>query len=207
MHIGPNEELGLRDWQRQQLLVRYRDWIPPRAASMGIDAYVDDLLDMPWRYARDNQTLDRLWLAAVGCGAVLLDGKWAYPAWPHPTDPDTWVNLGVRATVSVLETLLDYPARGVALVYALMRSYTRGSALVPWEEIGDFGVDWYLTPDEQRMYAEHNVDGRSLEHRRLRSACHFMGDTGVFVTSDDGLTLTPFGDVFVTAWLKYREQL
>jgi hypothetical protein len=200
------EELGLRDWQREHLLVRYRDWTPPRAQAMGIDAFVDDLVDRPWRNARDCPALDRLWLAAVACGAVLLDGKWAYPAWPYPTDPDTWVNLGVRATVKLLESWLDYPSRGVGLVYALMRSYTRGCALVPWEEIVDFAVDWRLTPDERRMYAESDIDSGSWEHWLLRPACHFMQDTGVFVTGDDGLTLTAFGDVFVTAWLEYREQ-
>jgi hypothetical protein len=200
------EELGLRDWQRERVLLMYGDQWPPRAQQIGVDAFLDDVVDMPWRNARDCPALDRLWLAAVGCGAVLLDGRWAYPAWSRPTDPDTWVNVGVRATVSVLESELDYPSRGIGLVYALIRSYTRGCALVPWEEIVDFAIDWHRSPDERRRYAEYGVDERSSEHRLLRSACHFMQDTGVFVTNDDGLTLTPFGDVFVTAWLKYRER-
>ena len=156
--------------------------------------------------ARDCPALDRVWMAAVGCGVVVLEGRWAHPGWTRPTDPGTWVDLGVWAAVSVLESELDYPSRGIALVYALMRSYTRGCRLVPWEEIVDFAIDWHLSPDEQRRYAEYDIDERSSEHRLLRSACHFMQDTGVFVTSDEGLTLTPFGDVFVTAWLKYREQ-
>ena len=199
-------DLGLRDWQREHLLVSYRDWRPPRVQAMGIDAFVDDLVDRRWRNARDCPALDRVWMAAVGCGVVVLEGRWAHPGWTRPTDPGTWVDLGVWAAVSVLESELDYPSRGIALVYALMRSYTRGCALVPWEEIVDFAIDWRLTPDEQRMYAEYDVDVRSSEHRLLRSACHFMQDTGVFVTSDDGLTLTAFGDVFMTAWLGYREQ-
>jgi hypothetical protein len=104
----------------------------------------------------------------------VLDCKWAYLAWSRPTDPDTWVNLGVRAAVSVLESVLDYPPRGIAVVYTLMRSYTRGCARVPWEDIVDFAIDWHLTPDEQRRYAEYDVDGRSSEHRLLGSPCHLL---------------------------------
>jgi hypothetical protein len=159
-------------------------------------------LDAYFRFLRNT---GRMSSRSATPAELVLDGKWAYPAWPHPTDPDAWVNLGVWATVSVLETLLDYPSRGIALVYALMRSYTRGCELVPWEEIVDFGIDWRMPPEEQRIFAEHDLDPGSWEDRR-RPACHFMGDTGVFVTRDAGLTLTPFGDVFMTAWLKYRER-
>jgi hypothetical protein len=32
-----------------------------------------------------------------------------------------------------------------------------------------------------------------------------MADTGLYVETDDGISLTAAGDVFVTAWLKYME--
>jgi hypothetical protein len=37
------EELGLRDWQREHLLVIYADGWPPRAQQIGVEAFVDDV--------------------------------------------------------------------------------------------------------------------------------------------------------------------
>jgi hypothetical protein len=51
-------------------------------------------------------------------------------------------------------------------------------------EIVDFAIDWRVPPEEQRTYAEHDIDRRSSEHRLLRTACHFMADTGVFVARE-----------------------
>jgi hypothetical protein len=175
-------------------------------AEVGVDAFVEKRLDEPWRTARDCEALDRLWDAATGCGAIEIRGKWAYPGQVDRSDAEAVVRLGLRSAVPVWERYLEFPIRGTSLLYALLRSYVRGCAVVPWVEAIDFGVDWSLTPDELERYLEFGVDPAQFEWGNLTSARYAMHDVGIFIATDHGLALTPFGDVFMTSWLDWRER-
>jgi hypothetical protein len=130
-----------------------------------------------------------------------------YPAWPDGLDDESWLGLGLRAAIAVVEDFLYLPGRGVAIVYAWLRSYVRKRAVVPWDEMLDFTIDWKYAPAARERFAEYGLMDREVEHKVLRSAVYSLKDTGIFIASDAGLALTPFGDVFVSTWLNYRSDV
>jgi hypothetical protein len=200
------DDLGLREWERGRLLTHYERWTPPRVAEIGVDAFVEQRLDQPWRTARDCEALDRLWVAATGCGAVQIRGKWAYPSLVDQPDAEALVTEGLRAVVPVWERHLEFPSRGIALLYALLRSYVRGCSVVPWAEAIDFAVDWSHTPDQLDRYVELGANPARFESSSLASARYAMSDAGIFIATEEGLALTPFGDIFMTSWLDWRQR-
>lgn len=200
------EALGLEAWTRQQLARSYRHYVSPAVADVGADAWVDRLASRPWRYAGDCEALDRLWRGAIASGLIELDGTWAYPRLEPERDDEAWVRIGMRAGVQLLEDLCTNPYAAFGLVYGLLRSYVRGCAVVPWQEILGFLADWDRSVDERAYEQSIGYDSAPLSRSRVDRSCGALADTGVFTESEAGLALTPFGDVFVTAWLKFRER-
>jgi hypothetical protein len=200
-------DLGLRSWARERARISLADYTPPRIEEIGFEEFLDKIADERWRSARDCQALDRLWVAAIGCGAIRTRGKYVYPAWPDGLDDESWLGHGLRAAIAVVEDFLYLPGRGVAIVYAWLRSYVRKRAVVPWDEMLDFTIDWKYAPAARERFAEYGLMDREVEHKVLRSAVYSLKDTGIFIASDAGLALTPFGDVFVSTWLNYRSDV
>jgi hypothetical protein len=200
------DDLGLREWERGRLRTSYQHWIPPRVAEVGVDAFVEKRLDDAWRTARDCEALDRLWDAATGCGVIEIRGKWAYPGQVDQSDAEAVVTLALRAAVPVWERYLEFVSVRIALLYALLRSYVRGCAVIPWAEAIDFALDWNYSPDDLERNAEFGGHLARFEWSSLASARYAMSDVGIFIPTENGLALTPFGDVFMTSWLDWRQQ-
>ncbi|MGH3425579.1 MAG: hypothetical protein ACRDO8_12650 [Nocardioidaceae bacterium] len=201
------DDLGLVETDRARLRNLYEHWVPPGVAEYGVEAYVDKLVARPWSRAADCESLDRLWHAAIACGAVTVAGKRATGHVPEHLDDDTWVDWGVRASIGVLERRLQNPYGNAGLLYALMRSYVRSRALVSWDEVADFADAWESTDEERAALAAGDFDRRGFDVDRHRRACFALRDTGILRESEDGVTLSEFGDVFVTAWLTYTERM
>lgn len=193
------DDLGLVDWTREWL--RLGDsW--KRASPEDGEPVIDKLASAQnWRSARDCLALDRLWNAALTCRVIRIDGRWAYASWPERPDGEAIVRLGIDAGIDLLFSYLDDdPLFGVPLLgYALLRSYVRRPRPVPFQEIIDFAETWIWTAAERRG------PDRDFDRRWLRSALgvalYRLSDLGVFLQTENEVTLNAWGDVFVSAWL------
>lgn len=198
------DALGLAAWTEQQLRRRYRHYHPPAMLKIGTQAWIAERLQDPWRNAGDSPALDRLWRAAIGCGAIELVGRWAYPRFPGQPDDEQWVGMGVSAVVELLEDRCWYPSRASGLVYGLLRSYILRCAPVSYEEIGAFMRDWEHSAAEQDYLRSIGYDPTSSDRSLLAAAWGEVSDTGVLIEREQQMQLTPFGEVAVSAWLEYR---
>ncbi|CAN5462022.1 hypothetical protein BH18ACT8_BH18ACT8_07790 [soil metagenome] len=198
------DALGLAEWTEQKLRREYAHYRPPAMLRMGAEAWIGQRLQEPWRNAADCLALDRLWRGAVACGAIEIQGKWAYARFPTAPDAERWVRMGVSAVNRLLEDLCEWPGRAFGLVYGLLRSYVKHGAPVSEEEILAFVGDWEDSAAEREQYRTIGYDPTASDKSRLARACGAVADTGIMLERDDGLQLTPFGDVAVTAWLNYR---
>ena len=83
-----------------------------------------------------------------------------------------------------------------------MTSYVGGCAPVSKAELLDFYSAWIgLTLD---AFSDQDMDdffAPSVDH-----AIGELAEHGLVVEDRDSVTLTPAGDVFVTAWLRHMEQ-
>jgi hypothetical protein len=194
--------LGLRTWEIEREKRAYRDFVP---AGVDLDQqqWIERIADRPWRNAGDCQALDRVWRGAVACAAVELHGKWVYRRLPQELDDEAWLALGVRSCIGLLEDWSENPYRA-GVVYGLLRSYVLRRQPVSWEEILDFVADWFESAAERRWRWGDEETARRLDRRTLDSGFGAIADTGLVAEDDDGMALTDFGDVVVTAWLQYR---
>jgi hypothetical protein len=193
------DDLGLVDWTREWL--RHGDsW--RRLSPEDGEPVIDKLASAQnWRSARDCLALDRLWNAALSCRVIRIDGRWAYASWPERPDGEAIVRLGIDAGIDLLFSYLDDdPLFGIPLLgYALLRSYVRRPRTVPFQEIIDFAETWIWTAAERRG------PDRDFDRRWLRSALgvalYRLSDLGIFLQTENEVTLNAWGDVFVSAWL------
>ena len=194
-------DLGLVSWMREWLRIDYAE-MRSRVSPEEMETLLDTLAPLQtWRSARDCLALDRLWNAALTCGVIRIKGHWAYAAWPEQLDDEAVVNLATDAGLDLLFSFLDDDsAFGLPVLgYALLRSYVRRPRPVPLEEIVDFAESWVLPPSER---AGPGYDFyRRLINSSLRRALYHFSDVGIFSQTEDEITLTPWGDVFVSAWL------
>ena len=156
------DALDLAAWTEQQLRREYEHYQPPGVVKMGLEAWIAQRLQNPWRNAADSPALDRLWRGAVGCGAIELRGKWAYARFPSDPDDEQVVRMGVNAAISLLEDLCDYPGRAVGLVYGLLRSYSQLRSPVSGAEIVGFTRDWEKSAQEQEQLRSFGYDPTPL---------------------------------------------
>ena len=194
-------DLGLVSWMREWLRIDYAE-MRSRVSPEEMETLLDTLAPLQtWRSARDCLALDRLWNAALTCGVIRIKGHWAYAAWPEQLDDEAVVNLATDAGLDLLFSFLDDDsAFGLPVLgYALLRSYVRRPRPVPLEEIVDFAESWVLPPSER---AGPGYDFyRRLINSSLRRALYHFSDVGIFSQTENEITLTPWGDVFVSAWL------
>jgi hypothetical protein len=194
------DELGLVEWTKARLRRSYEHHPPPAAVSMGLDAWLEARVAEPWRNAGDCEALDRLWRGGVASGLITLDGSMARSTIDE-SDDEEWLGTGMLAVMQLLDDLRDREYAISGLAYAMLRSYTRQCALVPWEEIVDFVDYWNHSDEERSMYASRGFDPTQFRRSMADHGVAAVADTGVFDESDTGLRLTPFGDVVVSAWL------
>jgi hypothetical protein len=193
------DDLGLVDWTREWLRLGDSEG---RVSPEDREQVLDKLASWQnWRSARDCLALDRLWNAALTCRVIRIDGRWAYASWPERPDEEAIVRLGIDAGIDLLFSYLDDdPLFGVPLLgYALLRSYVRRPRPVPLQEIIDFAETWIWT------VAERRGPDRDFYRRLLRSALglalYRLSDLGIFLQTENEVTLNTWGDVFVSAWL------
>jgi hypothetical protein len=194
-------DLGLVSWMRELLRIDYAE-MSSRVSPEEIETLLDTVAPLQtWRSARDCLALDRLWNAALTCRVIRIEGRWAYAAWPEQLDDEAIVNLATDAGLDVLFSFLDDDtAFGLPVLgYALLRSYVRRPRPVPLEEIADFAESWVLPPSERTGSAYDLY--RSLINSSLRHALYYLSDLGIFSQTQKEITLTTWGDVFVSAWL------
>lgn len=197
--------LDLGAWTRSQLNREYPDESLPGVAAVGLDTWIEREATRPWRSAADCQALHRLWVGAAGCGLIEVGSSVARATEPpSPSDLETWVSLGVRGGVAVMDEILARPYRATPLVFALMSSYVRGRGLVTWEEIVDFQTVWWHTATDNERYRA-DPWFRQQDRAGVVASLGLMADTGLYVESEEGVVLTEAGDVFVTSWLTYME--
>jgi hypothetical protein len=132
---------------------------------------------------------------------IKIKGRWAYPAWPDQLDDEGIVSLALAAGLDLLFGYVDQdPGFGSPVMgYALLRSYARRPRSVPLSEIEDFALSWELPPSE-RDSVDYQVIRRIIR-RTIRRALYYLDDLGIFSETDNEITLTAWGDVFVSAWL------
>lgn len=197
------EELGLERWARAAALGRFQHYEPPGVRAMGRDAWAEREVGRSWRNMGDCHALARVWWAAVACQAIEIVGKWAYPRWDREPSPELTVWRGVVATLELLENRMELPGRGIGLAYAFLESYKRERAVVGWQEILDFLRFWEFSPAEARDLGGYDFDFDGIFFwEPLDGACFELADTGAFVTSEEGIALTPFGEIVVANWLR-----
>jgi hypothetical protein len=191
---------GLAAWTRESVRLRY-DFDGSRIKAEDLEGVLDRLTVPSWRSARDCEALDRLWNAALSCQVIRIEGRWAYASWPEPLDDEGTVNLGIVAGFDLLYSYLDnepyfgFPVLG----YALLRSYVRRTRPVPLQEIADFAESWLFAPSERAGPDSHLY--RRLLSESVHRALFSFGDLGIFSQRENEITLTSWGDVFVSAWL------
>lgn len=198
-------DLALGAWQRSQLERTYPDERLPGVAAVGRDAWIEQEMARPWRSAADCQELHRLWLGAVGCEAVLLDGKRAAYSGEGSPDVERTVDAGVRAVISLLDHLAaSTPGGAEALVWALMRSYVGRGARVTREEALAWWQQWTWRPSDLEYFGD-SLDQYEAPH--VDAALGLLGDTGVYDDDGEAIALTPFGDTVVSAWLGHLQEV
>lgn len=199
-----HEELGLGSWTRSKLRRQYRDESLPGVAAVGLDTWIEQEAERPWRSAADCEALHRLWLGATACGLVRVSSAKAVGESALPQDVEDRLSIGIRAVVGLMQHVMDSPYHASAVVFALMTSYVEQRRLVTWDEIVALHRGWRRSPAEQRelesddWFDEHDLSG-------VLVALGLMADAGLYVESSEGITLTDAGDVFVTAWLRFME--
>ena len=199
--------LGLGDWQLAQLRREYPDERLGGVAKVGLDAWIAERMEQRWRSAADCEELHRLWLGAVGSGLVLLEGKRARWGGEHDLSAARWVEIGVRAVVTMAEAQRARPFGFFALVFALMESYVGHGTPVPKESMLEFLIDWQWSPADQAEWDEWSPGWRERHYGPyVEEAAGIWSDTGLYTEDEQSISLTPFGDVFVTAWLAFLEQ-
>jgi len=200
------DDLGLGAWQRGQLERYYCDERWAGVAAVGRETWIQRELDRPWRSAGECDELHRLWLGAVGCGLIALEGKRAIARLEEDPTPERWIELGVRAGVATLDGHLGKRHyTPVRLVRAMLESYVNKCGPVSKAEVAEWSVRWSDWPSDIAYFTEHGMDLVERQGPSVNEAFGLLGDTGLYVESDDSLALTPAGDVFVTAWLDYME--
>jgi hypothetical protein len=194
-------DLGLLAWSREwhrydYMLVGSR--LQPEELEQALDIRASS---QSWRSARDCLALDRLWNAALTCQVIRIDGRWAYASWPEQLDDEEIVKLAIFAGFDLLYSYLDNdPYFGLpALGYALLRSYVRRPRAVPIQEIADFAESWIFAPNERAGPDSYLY--RRLLSTSVRRALFSFSDLGIFSQSENEITLTSWGDVFVSAWI------
>jgi hypothetical protein len=197
-------DLGLGPWQRELVERRYPDERLPGVAAMGRDAWIEREMEQTWRSAADCDELHRLWCGAVACGLVKLDGRRASLAGELPESDDDWTEVGVRAVAGLADLLREQAFSTAILTHALLESYVTGCGPVNKKGTLDFIAVWVLSASERAEWAGDGWRGEFFGPD-VEAAAWLMGDTGVYREEGDTLTLTLFGDVFVTAWLGYLE--
>ncbi len=199
------EQLGLGDWQLGQLRRKYPDERWPGVAAVGLEAWIDKAMQQKWRSAADCQELHRLWVGAVGSGLVTLEGKTATFSGERAPDAERWVEIGVRAAVAMSAPSNSY--RFSALVFAMLTSYVGRCAPVSKRSMLDFLVLWHWSPKSRREWDELDSGWQERHYEPIiEDAAGMWADTGLYAEDAETITLTPFGDVFVTAWLDYLSQ-
>jgi hypothetical protein len=135
---------------------------------------------------------------------IHLQGNWAYASWPEELTDEGITNLATRAGLALLFDYLDDEMFvGIpALCYGLLRSYVRRPRPVPLTEIEDFALDWSLPPSDRALSFSQTY--RRLLRSSLRRILYELGDLGIFDQTEQGITLTRWGDVFVSAWLNFE---
>ena len=87
---------------------------------------------------------------------------------------------------------------------ALLESYVAGCAPVSKTALREFTIAWnWPASDRERWRDEAWLEEHYVP--TIDAAVWTLGDTGIYREEGDTLALTPFGDVFVTAWLGYLE--
>ena len=194
------EDLGLAAWTRESVRLRY-DFDGSRIKAEDLEGVLDRLAAPSWRSARDCEALDRLWNAALSCQVIRIEGRWAYASWPEQLEDEGTVNLGIVAGFDLLYSYLDNePYFGIPVLgYALLRSYVRRTRPVPLQEIADFAESWLFAPSERAGPDSHLY--RRLLSESVHRALFSFSDLGIFSQRENEITLTSWGDVFVSAWL------
>jgi len=117
-------------------------------------------------------------------------------------DGDDLVNRWLRAVVGLFNLIESGSPRFAVIVQALMTSYVGGRSPVSKADLLDFYDAWIMPPSEAWPdEARDSLFAPSVEH-----AIGQVADTGILLEDEDSVTLTPAGDVFVTAWLRHLEQ-
>ncbi|HEU0288200.1 MAG TPA: hypothetical protein VFR22_14225 [Nocardioidaceae bacterium] len=195
------DELGLVEWTKAKWRRSGEVHPPPLAERIGLDAWVDERAADPWRNAADCEALDRLWRGALASGAIEIEGRKARSTIDDVTDDEQWLSIGVLAIVQLLEDLSDRELAMSGLAYALLRSYSRRCALVPWDEIVEFVDFWNESAAERERIAANGWDSGPFLRAMADMGIAGVADTGILEESDVGVRLTPLGDVVVSAWL------
>jgi hypothetical protein len=200
------DALGLDAWTRQLLRREYPDEFLPGVAKVGRESWIEQQATKPWSRAADCRALHRLWMGAAACGLVRIESTVARREKPAALDDEAWVERGVRACVGLMNSILDEAPGAETLAFALLSSYVRGRGPVTWQEIADFNRNWFSVPElRDSRSPESNAWVAEYTRRESRHYLGLMADTGLYTESDEAVTLTEAGDVFVTAWLRYLE--
>ena len=197
-------DLGLGPWQRELLQRLYPDERLPGVAAMGRDAWIEREMQQTWRSAADCEELHRLWCGAIACGLVRLEGRRAFLTDRLPESDDDWTEVAVRAAVGLADLLRENEFRTAIVTRALLDSYVDGCAPVTKAALREFTIAWNWPASDRERWG----DAGWLEDHyvpTIDAAVWTLGDTGIYREAGDTLALTPFGDVFVTAWLGYLE--
>jgi hypothetical protein len=198
------EDLGLAAWMREWHRDDYTD-IDPESPPEELEIVLDAVTPLQtWRSARDCRALDRLWNAALACEVIEIEGRWAYASWPDQLDDEGTVDLAIAAGWGLLFNFLDNdPGFGVPVLgYALLRSYVRRPHPIPLQEIEDFTASWMLPSSEPALWEWRGY--RRWIRMSIRRALLNLDDLGIFSQKEDEITLTSWGDVFVSAWLSHE---
>lgn len=150
--------LGLGDWQLDLLRREYPDERLPGVARVGRDAWIAKEMEQKWRSAADCEELHRLWVGAVGCELIVLDGRRARFSGEPAPDAERWVDIGVRSALSMADHVDDY--RLALLAVALMESYVARCAPVTKQAILDFLLGWNWPADLQQEMDEFDEGWR-----------------------------------------------
>lgn len=158
-----------------------------------------------WRSARDLLAVNRLWTSAVSIGWIEIGATRARVGSSDLLTDDDLLDAGVRSAIAITMSLMDRWGEACGLLYALLRSYVLGCALVTWSEIGGFVDSWLCSAEQLAAWAKSTIDFTEYSIERARGEAFVLADAGVFTVDDHGLALTPLGDVFVTVLLKHLE--
>ena len=195
-------DLGLEEWTYAQLRRQYPDESLPGVAAVGRETWIEREAQRPWSRAADCPALHRLWLAAAACGLIRITSTKATAAGVWPVDAEGWVSFGLDANLELMEQLLEErPYDASIVVLALMTSYVDQRRLVTWDEIVDLIIAWRYSPAQRRRWAHDEAWWRDHQHTTVRTALGLLADTGLHEESEEGITLTEAGDVFVSEWL------